>query len=101
MGDYIEVNINTLHGDIETLNTTLRNINQDMTKMFESVEQLDAMWTGIANETFVKQFEHDKGIFEEISNAVKGVIESMENAEELYRKCEQNVSSEIDDITIR
>ncbi len=100
MADYIEVNMSTLGQDIQEMESTLRKVTGDMNEMFNAVNELDAMWDGPANRAFVEQFLKDKQMFEEMSEAISGVIDSMQNARQSYKKCEAGVSEEIDRIRV-
>lgn len=100
MSDYIEVDIATLEQDVRELEETLALVRNDMKSMFETVNELDAMWDGPANEAFNRQFTADRNLFEELCDAVDDIIDSMENAKNAYRKCEAAVKEEIDKIKI-
>lgn len=100
MGDYIAVNIETLEGDVKDLEETIKSIRGEMTTMFQAVTDLDKMWDGVANAAFQQQFLQDKEMFETLCESVDGIIDSMENAKNVYRKCEANVKTEIDKINV-
>lgn len=100
MADYIEVNIQTLEQDIKDMEEALKLVESDMTSMFESVNSLDTMWDGPANAAFNRQFLADKQTFEALCEAVDGIIDSMDNAKNSYRKCEATVKEEINRIKI-
>lgn len=100
MADYIEVNIQTLEQDVKDMDEALKLVQSDMTGMFESVRELDTMWDGPANAAFDRQFTADKQTFDTLCEAVAGIIDSMDNAKDSYRKCEANVKEEINRIKI-
>ena len=100
MGDYIEVDTTTLGTDISEMETVLTSLRNEMTLAFDSVKELDGMWHGPANQAFNQQFENDKLIFDEVCEAVEGIIESMKNAKDAYDKCEAAVSEQINSIRI-
>ncbi len=100
MSDYIEVDITTLEQDVRELEETLALVRNDMKSMFETVNELDTMWDGLANEAFNRQFAADRNLFEELCDAVNDIIDSMGNAKNAYRKCEAAVKEEIDKITV-
>ena len=100
MADYIEVDISALDQDVRDLTETLEKVRKDMNDMFDTMKKLDTMWEGPAHEAFMAQFDGDRQVFEELCNTVEGIIGSMEDAKNAYRKCEENVSSEIDKINI-
>ena len=100
MADYIEVDITTLEQDVKTLEEALKSVEKDMSGMFDSVAALNTMWDGPANEAFVQQFEIDHQVFGNLCTTIREIIDSIENAKDAYRKCENNVSDEINRIKI-
>ncbi len=100
MADYIEVNITALEQDIGELQETLKLVRGDMGAMFDTVQELDTMWDGPANEAFNRQFEADRQTLEALCEAVEDILGSMENAQGEYRKCEAGVREEIEKIRI-
>lgn len=100
MTDIIETNIATMERDISDLKNALKMVQQDMGGMFESVTELNGTWSGPANAAFTSQFQQDRQTFNEVCSAISGVISSMENAKESYKKCETEVSQEINQIQI-
>ena len=100
MADYIEVNITALEQDTKELRETLKLVRDDMGAMFDTVQELDTMWDGPANEAFNRQFESDRQTLLELCKAVEDILGSMENAQGEYRKCEAGVREEIEKIRI-
>ena len=100
MEDYIEVNITALEQDTGELRETLKLVRDDMGAMFDTVQELDTMWDGPANEAFNKQFESDRQTLLALCKAVEDILGSMENAQGEYRKCEAGVREEIEKIRI-
>ena len=100
MADYIEVDITTLEQDIDELKETLRLAKNGEADMFETIKELDAMWEGPAHEAFSRQFTADRQILQAFLDNVEGMVESMENAKNSYRKCEASVRTEIEKIKI-
>lgn len=100
MADYIEVNITALEQDTKELRETLKLVRDDMGAMFDTVQELDTMWDGPANEAFNKQFESDRQTLLALCKAVEDILGSMENAQGEYRKCEAGVREEIEKIRI-
>lgn len=100
MADYIEVNMQTLEQDVQEMRELLESIEKDMDGMFATVKELDTMWDGPANQEFNRQFLRDRQVMTSVCEAAEGVIDSMENAKESYRKCEASVKAEIDGIKI-
>lgn len=96
----IEMNTSTLAGDIETLEQAAAQLESQMKKMFQSIEELDTMWDGPANEVFNQQFQLDYQFCEEMCGVLRDLIGSLNHAREEYDKCEQNIDSLIRTIQI-
>lgn len=100
MADYIEVDIKALDQDVQDLKETLEKVKGNMEGMFNTIKELDTMWEGPAHDAFIMQFEADRQFFNALCDTVDGIIDSMENAKNNYRKCEASVREEIDKIRI-
>ena len=100
MADIIEINIGTLATDIGEMQTEIQKLRDEMEKAFTSVGELDAMWTGPANDAFNQAFRSDHEAMGEMCKTMDSLVGYMENARDEYRRCEEAVSSEIDAIRI-
>ena len=100
MADYIEVNIQTLEQDIEEMKELVKSIRGDMKSMFQSVEELDAMWQGVAHDEFIKQLMLDGQIFADVCEAIDEIIDSASKAVVSYRNCESAIGEEIKRIKV-
>lgn len=89
----IEMNTSTLAGDIENLEGLVKQLEAQMKKMFQSVEELDRMWDGPANAAFNEQFQSDYRTCEGMCATLTELIGSLRHAGEEYDKCEQNIDS--------
>lgn len=100
MADIIEINMNTLGNDIDSMQTEVNALREEMKKAFAAIGELDRMWNGPANDAFNKAFQADNQSMEEMCQIIDRLIEYMQNARDEYRKCENAVSAEIDSIRI-
>lgn len=100
MADLIEINIATLDGDIASMQEELEALRAEVGKAFDSIQDLDRMWNGPANDAFNQAFQNDKTAMDDMCATMAGLISYMENARDEYRKCEEAVSAEIDAIKI-
>jgi len=75
-------------------------IKKALTKLAGAVETLNAMWTGTANQAFNQTFQYDIQYLSAICDELEGIADFEKNAREKYVKCEQNVESMIDSISI-
>lgn len=96
----IEINTSTLGKDIESLETTVGQLEKQIEKMFGSIEELDKMWDGPANAAFTQQFQIDYQTCVEMCQILRELIDSLQHAKEEYEKCEQSVDGLIRSIQI-
>lgn len=96
----ITVNTSTLASDITALKGALAHAREQMKKMFDSVNELDAMWDGPANDEFKRQFGVDYENAEAMCKTVDALIQSMEFAKEKYDRCDDEVAGIVAAITI-
>lgn len=101
MADMIEINITSLKGDIQDMQTEINEIRRIMGQAYNAVKELDAMWDGPANIAFNNAFESDRAAMNDLCKLVDNLISYMENARDEYTKCEAVVSAEIDRIRDR
>lgn len=100
MGQEISINTSTLATDIETLQQRLKEIRDDLAKMYNAVHVLDSMWDGPANAAFNIQFNKDREDMTELCNTIQKIIDCMDYAKKEYNSCEVEVSSIINSISI-
>ncbi len=100
MADFININIGTLANDIDSMQIELEGLRTSMKNAFDSVNELDQMWNGPANDAFNQAFLTDEQLMNDMCEIIQGLIGYMENARDEYRKCESLVSAEIDSIRI-
>jgi WXG100 family type VII secretion target len=100
MASQIEISMTTLDQDINSMSTLLNQIRTNMNGMFDSIQELDAMWDGPAHQAFAEQVTADKALMVTLCNTVQEIIESMENAKTSYRQCESAVADVVNQIEI-
>jgi WXG100 family type VII secretion target len=100
MADVIEINMSTLDLDAGEMADELQALRDEMNKAYTSVQELDMMWNGPANDAFNKAFADDQLLMENMCNTMQSLIDFMTNASGEYKTCESNVSAEIDAIKI-
>ena len=100
MADYIEVNMTALEQDTGELRGTLKLVRDDMDAMFDTVQELDAMWDGPANNEFNRQFANDNENAKGLCQTVESLINCMEYAKEQYNSCENQVNGIVSAINI-
>lgn len=89
----IAISTENLGKDIERLRNILKELQQNKKKMTEEIGELNTMWKGPANDTFVKQFQSDGMSFDNLCKTIEEMIRAMEHAKLEYEKCESKVNS--------
>lgn len=87
----IEINTSTLAGTVENLENTTSKLEEQVKKMFQTIQDLDQMWDGEANKAFNEQFQQDHKACEEMCQELREMINSFKHAREEYDKCESRV----------
>lgn len=87
----IEINTSTLAGTVENLENTTSKLEEQVKKMFQTIQELDQMWDGEANKAFNEQFQQDHTACEEMCQELRQMINSFKHAREEYDKCENRV----------
>lgn len=89
----IAISTDNLGRDIERFRGLLRELKQNKSKMVEEISELNTMWKGPANDTFVKQFQSDCISFDNLCKTIEEMIQAMEHAKTEYEKCDNKVNS--------
>lgn len=87
----IEINTSTLTGTIENLENATSKLEEQIKKMFQTIEELDQMWDGEANNAFNEQFSQDHKMCQQMCREIREMIDSFQHAREEYDKCESRV----------
>ncbi|MGN0290473.1 MAG: WXG100 family type VII secretion target [Lachnospiraceae bacterium] len=100
MADHIKVNTTRLQKDSEKVNKYVSNMEKEISKMKDSVSQLDKMWDGESSTAFKKAFNDDMNAMATIIKNLKGVYSYESNAKKKYESCETKVASLISEIRV-
>lgn len=100
MAQETAIDTGTLARDISELRNSLDNAKKQLDEMRDSIEALNGRWSGQAHDEFVVQFANDYETTKEHLATVDFLIESMQQARELYDLCENEVNGIIDAIRI-
>jgi len=100
MSEVIEVNTSTLEQDVSFLNEQAALIKKNIYKMYAITDELNGMWEGPAKEAFVKNLQVDREKMIEALREAEHIVELINRAVEVYRKCELSVSEEIENLKI-
>ncbi len=96
----IEVDTDGLQAQINQLEETLRMTRDDLAKLTERVDSLQAMWNGPAHDEFNKQYQRDRERMENMCLIIQNVIDGMQQARVEYDQCESEVGSVVASIHV-
>jgi len=87
----IEISTERLQEDIRRMSECQQEAERQTKRMFETMQELDSMWDGPANQAFQAQFTADHQTMEELCREVRSLISCMEFARKEYDQCESAV----------
>ncbi len=101
MADIIKVNTNRLGTDAGEVRSNIQLIEKQIAELRTHSRTLDAMWDGPGSEAFKASFESDIVAMEEIVKTLRAINRYEDNARTKYDKCEEEVSSLVNQIKVR
>lgn len=98
--NYIEIETSQLDKDYQKMQVDLSSVQNEISKLFEEMQQLDTMWDGPAKLTFRSQMLNDFETMNDICSNLLEFINDMKRASSEYKKCEKEVANLIATIRI-
>ena len=89
----LKVNTDALNSDSNELLTEVNSILSLTSKMYDSVQELNSMWKGKANEAFREQFTKDYEKTKQFLESLRRFSQTLKDDSTAYVTCEANVSS--------
>ena len=89
----LKVNTDALNSDSNELLTEVNSILSLTSKMYDSVQELNSMWKGKANEAFREQFTKDYAKTKKFLNELRKFSQTLSDDSTEYNSCEANVAS--------
>lgn len=99
-GNHFMVNTNAVTNTVSDLETRINNINTNLSAMYSSVQRLNTMWKGQANQSFNEQFQMDYNVMKQMLKGLKDYKNSMEMAKKKYITCENSVQDLVRNIKV-
>lgn len=96
----IEIETERLQNDIQKMTEAVEDAEKQTGAMFDSMNELDSMWDGPANNAFRAQFQTDHASMEEMCKEVRELISCMEFARKSYDQCEDDVLGKIQSLKL-
>lgn len=93
----ISVDTNSINGMTQNINDAVSHLEQTLKQMHESVNELNATWSGSNHDTFASNFEARYGEMKQVNKMLKKYLESVKKAKKEYVSFE----SQIEDIVNR
>ncbi|BAL00625.1 hypothetical protein OBV_34260 [Oscillibacter valericigenes Sjm18-20] len=91
----IEIETECLQTDIVQMTEAVQDAKKKSEAMFTTIQELDTMWDGPANEIFRAQFLNDHTAMQELCGEVENLISCMEFAKKSYEQCEEEVYEKV------
>lgn len=88
----IEVNTNSLKGDVEEIAAEVKAIFNDADQLLNLLRQLETMWEGPAKQAFSAAVQDDVGRLQALTQAIQTLANKTSDARAEYDKCESAVS---------
>lgn len=98
--NYIEIETQQLDADGQNMQSNLSSVQNEISRLFEEMQQLDAMWDGPAKLTFKNQMLNDFDEMNSICSNLLEFINNMKSASKEYKMCEKTVAELISAIRI-
>lgn len=96
----IEVNTNTLKGDVSDIDRELKGILHEANNLEGLLSQLETMWEGPAKQAFFAAVRDDLGRLRELVKAMQTLTGKTGEAREEYDKCENIVAQIVSSIKV-
>ena len=93
----ISVDTNSINGMTQNINDAVSRLEQTLKQMHESVNELNATWSGSNNDTFILNFKCRYGEVKQVNEMLKKYLESVKKAKKEYVSFE----SQVEDIVNR
>lgn len=81
--------------DIGKFESAAGQLENSSRKLFDTLESLNASWSGAAHDEYVENVKEDEELMESVFKALISFGEELREAEVTYRTCEDNVEQEI------
>lgn len=98
--NYFTVNTNAVTNTTSDLEVRIDNISKNLSAMYSSVQRLNTMWKGQANQSFNEQFQADYMVMEQMLKGLKDYKNSMDAAKKKYITCENSVQDLVRNIKV-
>lgn len=89
--NYIKVNTGALKHDGNELESLVKQAESQLAKITDGMETLSKMWTGAANDAFMKQYYIDNEFLLSLCKQVDNFSKDLKNAATEYDRCEDGV----------
>lgn len=96
----IRVNTNRLKNDSDQVSEGITKMKSEMSKMIESVTQLDKMWDGPSSEAFAQVFQDDMNALNMLLDNLDKIYKYETTAKSKYDTCENGISQLIAGIQV-
>lgn len=89
-----------LSSDIRTIRSGLEQARSHLRQLDASMESLNSMWSGPANQTMRQRFQSDRESITKLCVMLEMMVENLTTSRKSYDNCESNVSGIVSGIHI-
>lgn len=100
MANIIEIDTQVLSSDYSRLESLIEQLRASQNSLISDMQELDAMWEGPANATFIEQYSRDNEVFTELIDALQKIVGCLDFARTNYDDCESEVHKLVSSINV-
>ncbi len=94
----LEQDMRELHKDVQSLRTIFKDLQTQLTAIFDQMQMLDSSWAGSAQATMKNVWLEDQSAAADMLNDLKELCGLFQNAENEYGNCENRISGLINNM---
>lgn len=87
----VEVDVSLISSMEKRFEEEIEQLQEDLSSLYTSVEELNQTWEGPNHEEFVKNFENRYLDMTELDRSLKSYLKALKKAQKTYTDCESEV----------
>lgn len=100
MANEIRVNTTRLGSDADNVARLIASMEKELSSMQHNIAAMNKMWKGPAKQAFQAAFENDRQAAVDVLRELKSLQTFETQAKKKYEKCEQQVASLVNSISV-
>lgn len=86
--------------DVRQFRSSTEQIRRTSNRLFTALESLNSTWSGSAHSIYIANVKEDEELMASVFKALRELGEELEEADAVYRKCEDQVEQEINSLVV-